>query len=79
VLGGDDQVAGQHHLETAAHGHPVHGGDHRLVEVEHLGEPGEPTGAEVGGGILVAGRGGLEVHPAEKKRSPAPVKMPTLS
>ena len=44
LVGGDDDVAGQRDLEAAAHGDAVHRGDHRLVEVEAVGEAAEALG-----------------------------------
>jgi hypothetical protein len=41
VLGRNDEVGGQGDLEAAADGEAVQGGDDRLVEVPHLGEPGK--------------------------------------
>jgi hypothetical protein len=41
--------------------------------------PANPPGPKSVEGSSSPAAAALEVHPAEKKRSPAPVKMPTLS
>ena len=62
VLGGHDQVAGERDLEAAADRGPVERGDHRLVEIEDLGQAGEAAGAVIGVEPLRALGRGLEVH-----------------
>ena len=58
---GDDQVAGERELEPAPGRVAVDRGDHRLVEVEELGQPGEPARAERLGVAGIAGRVRLQV------------------
>ena len=57
----DYQVAGERELEPAAGRVAVDGRDHRLVEVEELGQPGEAPDAEVLGLSGIAGRVRLQV------------------
>ncbi len=66
MLGGDDQVAGERKLEPSSGRVTVDGRDHRLLELEHLGQAGESTRPEVLG---VPGRRGLEV-PAGGEEAP---------
>ena len=47
ALGGDEQVASQRHLEAAADGKAVDGGDDGLLQIEKLGQPGEAPRAVI--------------------------------
>ena len=67
LVGRDDHVAGKRQLEAAAEGDAVHRGDHRLFQIEHLGQAGETADTV----ILVLGRR-LEVPPGGKEAPLAP-------
>ena len=55
VLGGHHEVGGQHHLESAAYGHAVDRGDHRLEQAGQLAESPEAALAVVGLELLASG------------------------
>ncbi len=72
VLGGDDQVASERQLETAAHGDAVDRGDHRLVEIEQLGEAAKSAGAVVRALVLAELGRGVQVPAGREETLPAP-------
>ena len=77
VVRRDGEIARSDDFHAAAEAQAVHGGDHRLPQVEPLGDAGEAAAAD--SRSLPVTASDLRSVPTQNARSPAPVMIATRS